>query len=490
MNIKAIWSNSKPETRITLTYFVFGLLWVTFSDLVIENLVQDRETLARIGLIKGWVFIILTSAMVFLLIKKQSFHQRLVEKKLRERELQYRESCRELQIIIDSIPSSIIYKNENNIILRANRFCAEAVGTSPQAMVGISAKVLFPQNAQQQFQDDLRVIQTGQPRLGVVEKINTSTNTIKWIETNKIPIKTERGLAAELVVITSDITERKLAENKRLKQQALLEAIINDIPDALMITDLQRRIVLTNPGTSRIFGYHSDEITGKRTVMFYQNKKEFNQQADITLSPYIVNYRRKNGEQFLGETIGAIIRDINGQPLGYLGLVRDVTDRMAMEQESRELRERLAHVNRLGTMNEMTAGIAHEINQPLTAIANYAQASRRLLESDPASPRLLEALQKISTQAIRAGDIIRQLRDFIKQRESRHERVDCNELIRQVVLLAEVDTRDNHIPVVVKLAENLPVASVDPVQIQQVILNLIRNSIEAILSINPEHPKL
>lgn len=506
MNDMATSKYTGSAVQIALIYFAFGFLWIAFSDTVLNKLVQDIDAIARVQMYKGWVFILLTSALVFFLIKQQESRRQQVEQTLRKSRGEYREASREVQMIIDNIPAFIMYKNDKNVLLRVNKAIADVVGTTAEAMNRKPTELYFPQLAEKLHQDDMEVIRTGQPKLGIVQKIPSSSNTgkkwleanIRWIKIDRVPIFTEGGKATEILVVLTDITERKEAEEKLQQQQALLEAIINDIPDALMMVDLDRRIFMSNPGASRIFGYSANEITGKSTELFYRDKEEFrrqgkqrfNRKADVILTPYIVNYRRKNGEIFPGESIGAIIKDPDGQPVGYLSLIRDVSDRMAKEQEARDLQERLAHVGRLSTMSEMTAGIAHEINQPLTAIANYAQASRKLLDSDPASPKLAGALQKISEQAIRAGDIIRKLRDFIKQRESRHERVNCDEMIRQVVQLAEIDTRVNNIPIVLELSEHLPVVSVDPVQIQQVILNLVRNGMDAILTVSSPQPKI
>ena len=128
----------------------------------------------------------------------------------------------------------------------------------------------------------------------------------------------------------------------------------------------------------------------------------------------------------------------------------------------------------------MAAGIAHEINQPLAAISTYAQGCRRLLENGLRDAQeLADPLDKIVTQAMRAGEVIRRLRSFIKKSASELELVDANELVADVVKLAEVDARKHGIPVELQLADNLPAVRVDPVQLQQVILNLIRNALEA-----------
>src|SRR5690606_15178317 len=134
---------------------------------------------------------------------------------------------------------------------------------------------------------------------------------------------------------------------------------------------------------------------------------------------------------------------------------------------------------RLSTMGEMAAGIAHEINQPLAAISTYAQACKRMLQLPTISAiDLAEPLERIGTQAMRAGEVIRRLRGFVKKSDSGVELLQCNQLVREIVKLAEVDARKFDITVELNLQERLPALRVDPVQIQQVILNLIRNGLE------------
>ncbi len=482
-------SGTGSAIRITLIYFMVGILWIMLSDTILTNLAPDFDTMIQIGMYKGWLFILLTSVLVFHLVRQLEFRQRQVEQKLRISEQQLRETNRELNIIIDNIPARLIYKDNRNNILHVNRLAAEEFGLSAEAMAGKPTELFSPEHAEQYYQDDLEVIRTGQPKLGVIEKLSIPGKPDRWLESNKIPIRVNDGQVSEILIVASDVTERKQTEDELQQQKALLEAIFNDIPDALMVADLARNIFMSNPSTSRIFGYDKNELIGMSAEVLYENKDEFelqgelrfNRWADVILTPYQVNYRRKNGEAFPGESIGAIIRAPDNQPIGFLTVIRDISDRIAMEQETRDLRESLAHVSRLSTMSEMTAGIAHEINQPLTAIANYALACRRLFDTDPTSPKLADALVKISDQALRAGDIIRKLRDFIKQRESRHERVNCNEMIRKVVQLAELDTRMKGISVLLKLGKNLPAVSIDSVQIQQVILNLVRNAADALI---------
>jgi signal transduction histidine kinase len=155
------------------------------------------------------------------------------------------------------------------------------------------------------------------------------------------------------------------------------------------------------------------------------------------------------------------------------------------QEEARETRERLAHVARLSTLGEMATGIAHEINQPLAAVATYAQACGRMIRARTADDvELLESLDRISHEALRAGAIINKLKDLVRRRESQQVSCDLNTLVRDVADLAAVDANHNGLDLRLSLAERLPSVVADPVQIQQVILNLIRNGIEAMEGCN------
>jgi two-component system sensor kinase FixL len=178
--------------------------------------------------------------------------------------------------------------------------------------------------------------------------------------------------------------------------------------------------------------------------------------------------------------IAQVTRDAQGTALRHSGTIHDVTDRRATEDEARQLQERLTHFSRLSTMGEMAAGLAHEINQPLAAIATYAQAGQRFVRSpnhDDAD--VLEALEQINAQALRAGEVIRRLRNFVKNREVKREPVDCNRLLDELRTLAETDARLHNVRLRIDAEPSLPTVYADPIQLQQVVLNLVRNAIDA-----------
>ncbi|RPH46616.1 MAG: PAS domain S-box protein, partial [Lysobacterales bacterium] len=175
-------------------------------------------------------------------------------------------------------------------------------------------------------------------------------------------------------------------------------------------------------------------------------------------------------------------RGPDGRTLRQVGTLHDITDRRRAEDEARQMQDRIAHFGRISTMGEMAAGIAHEVNQPLTAIATYAQACQRLIGSkDVSTEEVATALEHIGAQALRAGEVIRRLRTFVKNREVRREQIEANRLLEDVLTLAQTDAAHNGVRIVLEPSPLSPQVQADAVQIQQVILNLVRNSIDAML---------
>ncbi len=180
--------------------------------------------------------------------------------------------------------------------------------------------------------------------------------------------------------------------------------------------------------------------------------------------------------------IAQVSRDEDGRIVKQIGTVHDITDRHHAEDEARQLQERLTHFSRLSTMGEMAAGLAHEINQPLSAIATYSQACQRLLRQDePDIPDVIAALEQVNAQALRAGEVIRRLRNFVRNREVKREWVTCERLLEDLRTLAETDARLHNVHLRLEVDKDLPGVHADPIQLQQVVLNLVRNAIDAMI---------
>ena len=272
--------------------------------------------------------------------------------------------------------------------------------------------------------------------------------------------------------------------------KALLDAAV----DAIIVIDHRGRIETFNSAAEIIFGFSAQEALGKNVSLlmpepyrsahdgYIQNYLETGNARIIGIGREAQG-RRKDGSDFaIDLSVGEIPTD--DQPK-FVGIVRDITERKRSEEEVHQTRERLAQFGRLSTLGEMAASLAHELNQPLTAIATYTQACQRLIESGQGDDdEILATLKKCDSQAQRAGEVIRRLRQFVKKRELGRQEVSFNDIIRDLAALAEVDARDNGIPLTIDVADGLPKIKVDAVQIQQVILNLIRNGIDAMLDMD------
>ena len=276
---------------------------------------------------------------------------------------------------------------------------------------------------------------------------------------------------------------------------AKLNAILNATVDAMIIIDHTGTIELFNAAAQRMFGYSVQEVIGKNIKMLMPEpyRKEHDQYLDNymkTNQARIIGIGRevkackKDGEIFPIElSVGEVKESSHKQ---FVGIIRDISDQVQARSDAIVNRERLAHVTRLSTMGEMAAGIAHEINQPLSAVSSYAQACKNLLQRENSlanasqKQKLTDTLEKISNQALRAGEVIRRLREFVKKRNTEREYINFNDLIQDTIDLAKVDTRllDHGIKLTLCSAP-APCLLIDQVQLQQVLFNLIRNAIDA-----------
>jgi two-component system sensor kinase FixL len=280
-------------------------------------------------------------------------------------------------------------------------------------------------------------------------------------------------------------TPAQRATRLEYEYQGVLDAMV----DAVFIIDARGTIELVNQAGERLFDYREEELIGKNFSMLvsepYGTGQDSLQQSLQSGEPHVigsgreVHARRRDGSTFAVDLSIGLIR--GSDPQRFVGFMRDITDRQNAEDKVRQLQDRLTHFGRISTMGEMAAGIAHEINQPLTAIATYAQACQRML-ADPSvalTPELLQGLERIESQALRAGEVIRRLRSFVRNREVRREPIDPNRLLDDLLMLAQTDTRHHSIRIRLEQGAGLPLVQADAVQIQQVILNLVRNGIDA-----------
>jgi two-component system sensor kinase FixL len=271
---------------------------------------------------------------------------------------------------------------------------------------------------------------------------------------------------------------------------AHLQSILDSIPEAMVVIDERGKIQSFSATAERLFGYTAAEAIGENVKILMPQPYRRDHDG------YIDRYLRTRERRIIG--IGRVVvgqrRDGSTFPMElavgemhvraqrfFTGFIRDLTERQQTEARLQELQAELVHMSRLTAMGEMASALAHELNQPLSAIANYMKGSRRLLEnsSDSRAATLRDAMDKAGDQALRAGQIIRRLRDFVARGESERRVEDIKKLIEEASALALVGAKDKGVRVRFDFDPRSDFVLADKVQIQQVLLNLMRNAIDA-----------
>ncbi|MCH8498568.1 MAG: response regulator [Marinobacter sp.] len=295
--------------------------------------------------------------------------------------------------------------------------------------------------------------------------------------------------------------ERELqARNRQLEGDQA--RILDTITQGIYGLDAEGAIVFANPAAASIIGCELPELVGQNFFAFHFGLTELaglpvleTCQQGIAVHERGIEMMRQDRSLFPAEVQATPKRE-GDQLLGAVVMFRDISQELDSEralEEARttvqEQRDQLAHVSRLLTMGEMAAGFAHEVNQPLTAISNYVRVALRLIAADPIDRELVsETLGKIEAQSHRASEVIRRIRGFVKKPATGKEDVDLAALLEETRQFAEVDARNNDGGIDIHITGELPAVAADPVQVQQVALNLIRNALEATREANTKAP--
>ena len=275
-----------------------------------------------------------------------------------------------------------------------------------------------------------------------------------------------------------------------LAREAHLQSILDTVPEAMIVIDERGVVQSFSSAAERLFGYTPAEAVGQnvRNLM----PSPYRESHDGYLLRYlttgerriigigrVVVGQRKDASTFPMEL--AVGEMKSGDQRFFTGFIRDLTERQKTEARLQELQSELVHISRLTAMGEMASTLAHELNQPLTAIANYLKGTRRLLEksSEESADTMRDAIDKAADQAVRAGQIIRRLRDFVARGESERRVENITKLVEEASALALVGVKDLGIRVTFRFDPAVDLVLADRVQIQQVLLNLMRNAMEA-----------
>ncbi|MBW8828284.1 MAG: PAS domain S-box protein [Burkholderiales bacterium] len=313
------------------------------------------------------------------------------------------------------------------------------------------------------------------------------------------------ALGAVVLLLVRDVRKRASAERALAESLAFRKAMEDSLVTGLRARDLQGRVSYVNPAFCKMVGFTADEMIGKTTPPYWPPDlvDEYSQRQTLRLSGnhpgerarqtaregYETTFRRKNGERFAALIFEAPLVDGSGRHTGWMSAVLDVSDQRRIEELSRQQQERLQATARLATVGEMASLLSHELNQPLAAIASYAAGSLNLMQSDvqdmETAAMLKQAAERIAEQAERAGRVIKSVHNFVRRRDRSHEAIRSDLLIDAVLPLVRLQARKSGTRVAIDVPRPPPRVLCDRTMVEQVLLNLTRNGIQAMESHTP-----
>jgi two-component system sensor kinase FixL len=404
----------------------------------------------------------------------------------------------EVAALLDTAVDAIIIIDHRGLIEQFNRSAERMFGFTAEEAIGRDVAMLMPEPHRSRHGAYLeRYLRTGEAHvLGLGREVGALRRDGSVFPARLSIGELRTAGAPRFVGFVHDLTEAKRAEVDLAEAHRRAQSYLDLAEVILLALDEHGRVTMINRKGCEVLGCAESELLGEDWIAtrVEESEREGMHKAFEEFVRACDPARHANHETGVLGRDGAprriawrssLMFDDTGRVTGTLSSGEDVTDRRRAEEEVRRSRERLTHVSRLSTMGEMAGGLAHEINQPLTAISVYAQAAARMLNRTGGADveELRTVLEQISIQAIRAGEVIRRLRAMIRLRGTERTTIDCNQLVRDLITLAEPDARASDVELHLELAsEALPVR-VDVVQIQQVLLNLIRNAIDAMLTV-------
>jgi PAS domain S-box-containing protein len=324
-------------------------------------------------------------------------------------------------------------------------------------------------------------------------RIRRPDGQVRWVISKGQTHCNDDGEPIRMIGVTLDLTERKQAAEALRRSEQRFRSLVERVKDyAIFMLNPEGMVTSWNAGAEKIKGYSTEEIIGQHFSRFYsaEDLREDKPMTDLRIAATQGRFEeegwriRKDGSRFRANVVITALFDQHGILIGFTRIVRDLTASGRAEEAIQAARAELARVARVTTVGELTASIAHEINQPLSAIVNNANASRRLLDMKPPDlEEVRQALVEIAEAGTRAGELILRIRALMKKSVPEKTRLDMNQIIRDVFDLIPSELQRHEVSSRTELMAVPPVVLGDRVQLQQVVLNLIINGIEAMTSI-------
>lgn len=400
-------------------------------------------------------------------------------------------ASRLLAAITESSEDAIVGETLDGLVTSWNPAAERIFGYAASEMLGRPISPLAPPERAAEMSEILEKVKRGD-RIALFEtERRCKDGRVIPVALTLSPVRDEAERIVGIVTVLRDLGAARCANAALRESEAHLRSILDTVPDGMVVIDEAGIIQSFSATAAWMFGWSAEEVCGKSVAMLMP--PPYRDQHDSYIGRYlatgerriigvgrVVPGRRKDGTTFpmelsVGEVVGG-----DGHRV-FTGFVRDLTERQSTQQRMQELQAELAHVSRLTEMGQMASALAHEVNQPLTAATNYLQAVRRLAANgDPATAERVGGIVEAAIgQVARAAEIIRRLRDFMRKSEVDQRAENIRNIIEEAAALALIGAKESGVRVRLRAVPELPEAFVDKIQIQQVLVNLLRNAVEA-----------
>jgi PAS domain S-box-containing protein len=397
--------------------------------------------------------------------------------------------------MLDSMAEGVIVADRNGAFLHWNPAAQQILGSAPPSLErdAWSARygVFLPDGVTPFPTDQIPLLRATRGEHvddaeGIVRHAGRPEGVV-WTASAR-PLRNDAGELLGGLVVFRDVTAERRTEQQRRESEERFRKLFENGPLGMALVDLDARFVHVNDRLCELTGYTVEELgtLGLRDIVQASAASPDDGTIAGVLSgavPYLqanVQYRPKDGTTRWATLTGSVVRTEAAVPLYGVVTLHDVTDRTRAEQAAQQHREELARVLRLTTAGEMASGLAHELNQPLCAIANFASGCvRRLDDGVLDAAQLRYGIERMAAESQRAGQIIHRVLNFVRKRVPNRQGVDLNHVVREAASLVEADARQQKVALELILDPDLPPVTIDTIQIEQVIINLLRNAVEA-----------
>jgi PAS domain S-box-containing protein len=405
----------------------------------------------------------------------------------RHTEAALRESEERFRAVVSYSPAKIHIKDKEGRYLLVNRLAEELFGVTDEEAKGKTTHEIFPSATANAFKaHDQAVLETGQTIEEEEEWLQDGD--LRTFLTIKFPIRDGDGNISAVGAIGTDITERKRAEAEVERQKTLFEAVFRDAPDAMVLTNAKRELIMCNPAFTHIFGYEPEEVVGWQTDFFYASREEFEKHgrlrfdlsAEEMRKPYVLKCKRRNGEVFPGEILRTRVTSQSGKIHSFIGVIRDITERERAGLALREARDQAEAANR--AKSEFLAAMSHELRTPLNAIIGFSEIMENETLGPMGSVKYCEYAEDIHKSGEHLLDLINDILDLSKvesgAEELHEETIEIPEIVRSVLTLVRQRAEHDRVELKLEVAEDAPALRADKRKLKQVLVNLVTNAIK------------